>query len=321
MSKAEKSTESDSDSDEEVFEESKDIIKEGYIEVKDPKKKNKWKLNWIILVKGSLYFYKHFEKPDPHASIKNLKEGVFEKDADTSKPFTIGIKIGTDNRCIAAVNAQDQTAWLDALRTSATFIGSPAPERKAIPKGKRTTGTLFKAKKAIAGSAMGTSLIVKLFGEETAHLLKTLKKIVAKHRNKEKAKEVHQGLIKLVVKVAFQIQKKNITMENFSEVDPPLRQAFELLSKYYNARLRRFSKRDGEKECFSQVEILAKEAEAGLTKMLSPYLTPKNLAHLHVVFDTLGNADFLRRVWTDPDLPEELDEIDDQLASYTQIHF
>jgi len=54
---------------------------------------------------------------------------------------------------------------------------------------------------------------------------------------------------------------------------------------------------------------------------LQPYLTPKNIENLRFLADTLSNAKFLESVYTDPDLPEELDEIDDVITSYTQFHF
>jgi len=104
-------------------------------------------------------------------------------------------------------------------------------------------------------------------------------------------------------------------------VDRPLREALELLTKYYNTRIRRYNRKHTDPACFIKVEQLVRIAKDEMCIKLQPYLTPKNIENLRFLADTLSNAKFLETVYTDPDLPEELDEIDDVITSYTQFHF
>jgi hypothetical protein len=182
-----------------------------------------------------------------------------------------------------------------------------------------TESNIFVAKKR-AATVVGVPVMKRLFGENI-RLLETVRQIVAKHTNKETAKRVYNLLMKLIIKVNFQFEKKNLTLDSLIDVDRPLRQALELLTKYYNTRIRRYNRTHTDTECFVKVEQLIREAKERMCAKLQPYLTPKNIENLRFLSDTLSNAKFLESVYTDPDLPEELDEIDDVITSYTQFHF
>jgi len=73
-------------------------------------------------------------------------------------------------------------------------------------------------------------------------------------------------------------------------------------------------------ETFARIETLARQAEEELIRKLQPYLTPKNLDNVRFLCQKIGTGDFLHTVWSDPELVEELDEIDDLLTAYTQFH-
>lgn len=180
--------------------------------------------------------------------------------------------------------------------------------------------TRFVAKKR-AATVVGVPVMRKLFGENI-RLLDTVKQIVAKHIDPDTAKRVYNLLIRLIFKINFQFEKKNLTLESLASVDKPLREALELLTKYYNSRVRRYVRKPAESESLcARVEQLMCKARDEMCAILEPYLTPKNIKNLRFLSDTLSNASFLEKVYNDSSLAESLDEIDDLIASYTQFHF
>jgi len=304
------------------------FTKQGYFEIKDGKKvtlgKAKWKLNWVVILEGTLHLYKNFEKTDPYCSL-SIRELEISDHQEPARDFSISLKSPGDVKYLNASSASELNLWKELFVKAKALEPSLPPSRAVVPKGQRTQGPLFRIQKRVAGQAattkMGETLLMKMFGEEMHHLLQTMKKVSALHNNKEVAHRVHKLLIKLTIKIAFQFEKKNLTVEHMIPVDRPLREALELLSKYYNARVRRHARRHVDDQCFIKVETLSKEAEKELIQRLQPYMTPKNLNNLHFVFDSLTNSAFLQRVFDDTEIPDELDEIDDAITAYTQFHF
>jgi len=303
------------------------LIKQGQLEVKEPKKgitlgKQKWSLRWVIIVKGTMHLFKNYEKTEPYQSV-NLQdvEVVEYSGGEPVREHAFGAKGGTTElRWFSTNSAQELVAWKEALLQGKSQEPSAAPVRSPIPRSKRTRGAFFKAKKR-AVTVVGVPVMKKLFGENI-RMLDTIRQIVAKHIDPATGKRVYNLLIKLIFKVNFQFEKKNITLESLTEVDKPLREALELLTKYYNSRVRRYVRKPAENESLTtRVEQLMCKARDEMCKLLEPYLTPKNIKNLRFLSDTLSNAKFLERVYNDPELSESLDEIDDLIASYTQFHF
>jgi hypothetical protein len=59
----------------------------------------------------------------------------------------------------------------------------------------------------------------------------------------------------IVLQIAFLFEKKVLNVSSLAEVDRPLREAIELLSKYYNARVRRFPRAFPVVETFARIEV------------------------------------------------------------------
>jgi len=171
-----------------------------------------------------------------------------------------------------------------------------------------------------ATSKMGEVLLMKMFGDEIHHLFSTVKKIIAKHHNKEIAARVHKVLIRLTIKIAFLFEKRVLNVTTLSDVDRPLREAIELLSKYYNAKVRRFPRAFPVTETFARIQQLSNQAEEELVRKIQPYISPKNLANIHFLFETIATGPFLQKVFSDTELADELDELDDVITAYTQFH-
>jgi hypothetical protein len=101
--------------------------------------------------------------------------------------------------------------------------------------------------------------------------------------------------------------------------DGPLREAFELLIKCYNAK----GRVQGHvlKDALKRVEAIVKRAEQVITGLLAPHLTNKNMFRLQNTFGYLSNAEFLQKVFLDSTLDNEVEKLIDAMEYYTQFHY
>jgi hypothetical protein len=101
--------------------------------------------------------------------------------------------------------------------------GSPKVEKKEKPKKEKKEkkdGALFKAKKNLAGKAatsgLGKSVLNKLLDDNSNQIIKSMKRIITIHSDKKKATEIHDTIIKILIKAHFQIEKKNVDPTEFA---------------------------------------------------------------------------------------------------------
>lgn len=290
---------------------------------KASRKSDKWRLNWCYLDGASLHIYKNYEKSEPTLSV-DLRTLEFIPETHRNRQFSFALKTNDWQKWMACCTALELTEWRDALQGAKDREPTAPPASKPISAGQRTTGPFYRIKKSVAGRAatskMGEVMLMKMFGEEIHHLFRTVKKIISKHHDKATAFRVHKILIRLTIKVAFLFEKRVLALADIIEVDRPLREAMELLSKFYNSRVRRVHAPYPAIETFARIEVLSKQAEEEMSRKLQPYLTPKNLNNVHFLFSTVGSGVFLQKVWSDPQLADELDELDDVITAYTQFH-
>jgi len=286
----------------------------------------KWRLCWVYLDGSTLHIYKSYETADPHTSVELKEVEIFHQPPHPNRQFSLCLKTPEHHKWIACVTLLELQSWAQAITKAKAFPPSMVPPSRIISANQRTNTTFFRIKKSVAGRAatskMGEVLLMKMFGEEIHHLLLSVRKIVTKHHDKQTADRVHKCLIRLVIKIAFLFEKQVLTLADVTEVDRPLREAIELLSKFYTSKMRRFisAKPYPAVETFARIETLARAAEEELIRKLQPYLTPKNLNNVKFLFQTIGTGAFLQKVWSDLELTEELDELDDLITAYTQFH-
>jgi len=275
----------------------------------------------VIVSKGTIHLYKYYEETTPYVSI-HLKEAEIIDTASgesAGREYVFGVKTQSgDPRWFAAGSPNDLNLWKEIFLQAKNQESSQPPTRVPVPRSKRTNTAIDRAKKGVI-SRIGVPVLKKLFGENV-RLLNSIKKMVEKNSNKETANKVHTLLIKFIIKINFLFDKKNLTLASLEKVDPPLRKALEILSKYYNTRVRR---RVADVNVFVKVEALLAEARDEMIKELEKYLTPKNIENFRYLCDTLANGKFLEKVYACDDqdeLPEELDDLDDLITQYTQFH-
>jgi hypothetical protein len=313
--------------DEPIGDEHGSHTKQGYIEIKEytnTKLMDKWKLNWCFLDGCSLFVYKNYEKTAPYLTL-DLRTLTLGDQNHSNRQFSLSLQTAEHHKWVACCTAPELAQWRQAFLRASRRPPVPVPvARPPVPPHQRTNTSLYKIKKSVAGRAatskMGEVLLMKMFGEDIHHLFHTIKKVMAKHCSKPVANRVHKILIRLTVKIAFLFEKRVLSVATLSEVDRPLREAMELLSKFYNARVRRYPKSFPVAETFARIEQLSRQAEEELVRKIQPYLSPKNLNNIHFVFETIANGPFLQRVFSDLDIADELDELDDVITAYTQFH-
>jgi hypothetical protein len=188
---------------------------------------------------------------------------------------------------------------------------------------KTTKSSLITRAKKNVGGKMATSFGKKALPKEARSLLKSFKIIVEKEGGKKKAEEIDRNIMKLLVKMKIHVDNKSIDLDDFIKADKPIRQAFEIIYDcfdYYQETTDDRAKRILN-EKFAKAEALLREAEVIVCDILRPHLQQKSLDRLHAVFNTLGSATFLKRVWEIPNLYDELFQLVNAMNKYTQFHF
>ena len=72
---------------------------------------------------------------------------------------------------------------------------------------------------------------------------------------------------------------------------------------------------------FEKIETEFNEVERILTNLMKPYLQAKNMMNLHNVLKMFGDVQFLKKVWGNPDLEDELFTLVSAMNNYTQFEY
>lgn len=275
----------------------------------------------------------------PAAPGISLKKSTLNKAPEgVKKDFTFSLDAKEGNLYFAVYSKKDLDEWVAALEANATRDETQPPERKVDAKRKegssrsfgfhcncssRSPGVLSRGKKAMAGSiaasGIGKKVLKSVLNEETASLLEAVKKIITKQYSKKKADEVERNIIKIVVKAYMLMNAKKVDGDEFIKADKPLRHAFDNLPKIYNQRWR--MKPEAIKAQLAKCESSFKDAEAIITALLGPHLSPKNMFRLASTFSFLGSASFLGKAFEDPAVEADVEKLVDAMDYYTQFNY
>lgn len=280
----------------------------------------------------------------PAAPGISLKKCTLNKKPDgVKKDFAFSLESKESSFWFAVYSKKDLDEWTQAVETNATRDETEPPERKVDAKRKEGTrrtqfalamyvqtsylrlysGVLSRGKKAMAGSiaasGIGKKVLKSVLNEETASLLDAVKKIISKQYSKKKSDEVERNIIKIVVKAYMLVNSKKVDGDEFIKADKPLRQAFDTLPKIYNQRWR--MKPEQIKAQLGKCETSFKEAEAIITTLLGPHLSPKNMFRLASTFSFLGSAAFLGKAFEDASVEADVEKLVDAMDYYTQFNY
>jgi len=295
-----------------------------YIDVKIGK--GDWKVSYVVLVGGSLFYYKLITDPTPkgHFDLKGMTVGTDTKPGDKKKfAFELKDKDGKTQFCGQVGTTDVKNEWVNALKTGVTQDACEAPNKEGAAK-KKKQGVMLSVQKSasssVADSGVGKAIMKKIVNEETTTLINALKALVTvESGSSKKADEMEANIIKIAVKAYILVDNKLLKGEQFLVADKPLRDAFNLLVKVFNGRQR--AKKERVIEALVKVEGHLKQAEKVITELLGPHLGGKNMMKLASIFQTVANIKFLETVFYNESVADELEKLIDAMDYYTQFHY
>eukprot|EP01098_Paradermamoeba_levis_P013400 TRINITY_DN609_c0_g6_i1.p1 TRINITY_DN609_c0_g6~~TRINITY_DN609_c0_g6_i1.p1 ORF type:complete len:352 (+),score=157.32 TRINITY_DN609_c0_g6_i1:73-1056(+) len=282
----------------------RNIQKEGLLHFKKSNKKWAESQNWFVLTGGGLYYYKHPQDLKPSGLFALDKTTTIEEDGNSGKSHTIVLTIEGEKFGLAADDATELGHWKEQLKASIGKEVLPPPEKEEAAGG---TGILFRMQKNVVSmavtSSLGKKVMKQMLPKEFNDTLEDIRIVVEKKAGAKQAKELQNVITKLLVKAFFQVDRNNLTVEDFQVVLLPLDEALELLSvvtaNYSTATPEQLSK------SFSKAEEMIRVVEKEVLKLMLPYMKPKNQAKIKEALEFLANAKFLSEVWADEKLREE----------------
>jgi len=312
---------------------SETVDKDGYLfkragsTKKSAATQKKWTAYYFNLIQGSLYYYKDPEDSDPKGKLQ-LGEVKFLSAVapEGSKyKYTLSFKSDKQDLLLAVEEEAEWKEWIAIVETN--MPKSPAPPLKKEKRKSRAQELAFRMKKnvgqAAATSKLGKAAIRSQAPEEVTNLIKALKHIIEREsKSSKKATEIEENIYKIGVKAFFLIDAKKVTLDELLIADKPLRAALELLVKCHDHA--KYSRAPNDKllmEKFAEVQKKMQEGGVLLAKTLEPHLKPKNILMLQDLVSYISDAERLFKIFKDPALDEELQELMSASEHYTQFHF
>lgn len=207
-------------------------------------------------------------------------------------------------------------------------------------------------------SSMGREMLKKTLADEPRELLECVKRIIAVALGTKTANKVEHNIFKLIIKTKFlfdlmvedEIQnnhganhnhntdshqttgessgamgkKKAITEEQLHAVDKVIRKAFDVLVElfdYYGPEATQSIEAPLVHRKFLELERLFSQIREQLITMLAPHVTEKSQNRVRYIFDTIGTVTFLKQVWQNPSIENELSELVSACSTYTQFEW
>eukprot|EP01133_Synstelium_polycarpum_P013672 gene13672-16100_t len=243
--------------------------------------------------------------------------------ANANRPNTFSVRNSSNKVTYFSTNtAAEYTAWSESIKQciGKKNLGVPIFHHESAKREGRTD-VLFRAKKNISGkiasSGVGKSGLKKLIPEEGRELISSVKKIIRRVSNEEKANETEKNIIKILVKVFFQIDNKTVQLQDLAKVDKSLRDAFNLLDRAF--RFYGVKRASDLAPILGKASAALKDAENESVILFTPYLRPDNIQKMRTTFAFLGSLEFFTKVWDDMEIEDDLFLLISALNKYTQI--
>eukprot|EP01103_Thecamoeba_quadrilineata_P000752 TRINITY_DN10663_c0_g1_i1.p1 TRINITY_DN10663_c0_g1~~TRINITY_DN10663_c0_g1_i1.p1 ORF type:complete len:214 (+),score=42.38 TRINITY_DN10663_c0_g1_i1:213-854(+) len=200
--------------------------------------------------------------------------------------------------------------------------GSPAEGRR-----KRGASFMSRVKRTLAynisNTSFGKNAVFNLLPYESQNLVRALSSIIAKDpESKITPNQLESNIIKFMVQAGVEKDAGNIRFRDFYRADPTLRESFDTLCKIYKfyGNFNSTAKRDLT-PYFKKVQELNLQTIRIIQDLLGPFVNEKDLSVIEDIYKEIGTAEFLQRIWNNPDLEEEMFELYNAMQSYTQFHY
>ncbi|EFA82815.1 hypothetical protein PPL_04510 [Heterostelium album PN500] len=283
----------------------------------------KYKNSYVRLVPGGLYVYR--TEQDDDFKCVDIEFAMLDiTPANNTRPHTFSVRNSSNKVTYFSANSQQEfESWTEHVKTCTgkKNVGVPMISNDGAVKREGRTDVLFRAKKNISGkiasSGVGKSGLKKLIPEEGRELISSVKKIIRRVSSEDKANEIEKNIIKILVKVFFQIDSKTIELQDLAKVDKALREAFNNLDRAF--RFYGVKKSTDLMPIFEKVSQALKDAENESVLLFSPYLRPHNIQKMRTTFAFIGSTEFFSKVWDDMEIEDDLFLLVSALNKYTQI--
>ncbi|XP_049851169.1 uncharacterized protein LOC126325505 [Schistocerca gregaria] len=289
----------------------------GFVQVKKNRKKE-FKSRYGVISYGTLFWFKSSSDVSPCGKFDLQSCKISDVLEAEKKQFVIEIQ-NQQSIFLAFSSLADKQKWVEGLQAATSKDPVESVDRKVIEIKKQSFG--IRAKKHLAGefvtSKVGKHVVKNMMNDDLNSLIKAFNFIVMKIDGKKKADEIAKNITKLVTKAYLLTENKKLADDAFLAADKPLRESFELMIKCFRGKRR-------VRECVllealeTVIESL-KKVEKIITEILHPFLTPKSMFRLASVFGYITSIEFLKKVFSDEDLDEELDKLIDAMQYYTQF--
>lgn len=184
----------------------------------------------------------------------------------------------------------------------------------------------MRIKKSVASKATSSSggkkIIKEVVNDETASLIGALKALVESQTgDKKKAEELEANMVKIAVKAYLLVDQKLLRGSDFLKADKPLREAFNRLSRVFNARFAGKATKEAIIEALKKVAVDLTAARTIIQELMTPHLQTKNVYRLTSIFDTVASYDFLEAVFFEDKNESNLQKLVEAMDAYTAFNY
>ena len=161
-----------------------------------------------------------------------------------------------------------------------------------------------------------------MLSPEVMGLLAALKQTFELYAGKQQAEELENAMIRIITKLYFAVDTKQVPIRELMPADKYLREALKHISLVWGGRYRNALTRGQppkEKEALDKVTANMEEIERILVKTLQGHLQPKNIALIRSTLAFLKDHKYLTFVIEDPRLEEPRYELEAAIDSYNSI--
>lgn len=263
------------------------IIKQGPAELKGGDRKAAFKPVWIVLVSGSLFWYKD-------SKLKSVK-GVIHLNGSTVQGDDL---ITIDKIQIKLLTSGDKADWTAALTAAIKLPKGEAPSMLTVKSAGGKTKSALAGK--IATSGVGKGMVKGLMNDEAKNLVKCVKNCVTAVFSKKDADTVENNLIKTYVKAHFLAENGTIDSDWYKGLDKYLRDAFEVTIRITDNVVSKIKiPEETLKEWIGKVQDKLRQVEKILYELLKEHLQPKSLNRITETFVIFTDYKFLRTILVD----------------------
>jgi hypothetical protein len=160
----------------------------------------------------------------------------------------------------------------------------------------------------------------KVIDAETKKLLDCIRNLVtAESGSSALAEKLERNAVKIVIKSYFLWENKSVPLEEFQQVEVPLKQALKILLAVYD-NLSKVKdpamKAQVLDEKFTVVAVLLDSVKEILIKLLSAHMKPKSIGRINEIFLQIARRDFLLKCYTDESLKDDVGYVVGFIRSY-----